>query len=123
MNDADLVKQLNTYADAVTAFSFGQSILFLYAIGRGDNFTQNLLAWPLATTFGTVVMTALYLAAVIRCHKSEDYLLGSLEKRSKLGKIAKTIRQGRIVIIVFMGFVCCLLAIVGHFHPPLYDCH
>jgi hypothetical protein len=123
MNDADLVKQLNTYADAVVAFSFGQSILFLYSIGKGDNFTRNLLAWPLATTFGTVVMTALYIAVVIRCHKSEEYLVVSLAKRDKSDKITKTIRRGRVGIIVFMGFVCCLIAIIGHFHQPLYDCH
>ena len=46
MKEPELLKQLNTYADAVTAFSFGQAVLFCYALGKTDDFTKNLVACP-----------------------------------------------------------------------------
>jgi hypothetical protein len=121
MNETDLAKQLNSYADAIAAFSFGQSVLFFYAIGRADSFTRDLLKWPQATALGTALMTSVYFLAVVRCHTNERRLNKPTNKGGIEADISNEIRNWRLGIIILTGIMCCVGAFWGHSHPPIYD--
>jgi hypothetical protein len=115
VKEPELLKQLNTYADAVTAFSFGQAVLFCYALGKTDDFTKSLVTLPILTASLAAVGTALYLLAVLRCHANVDKIMGPAKDRGVQGGIARELRRWRVGIIIGTGIVCCGGAFYGHY--------
>ena len=76
MTILDLIKQLTTYADAITAFSVVQGLAFCFAVAQGEGFAKAVWrkqgTW--AATIGIVVGSCLYCQLVNMCMAGVDRL-------------------------------------------------
>ena len=95
MTGPELIKQLTTYADAITAFALIQSIAFCFAVAQGDGFAKAV--WrkhgAVAATIGLVVGTCLYCFLVTMCM----VWVGRLDKTS--GTTASSTVTSALLII------------------------
>jgi hypothetical protein len=76
----DLAKQLVTYADAITAFAFVQSVAFGFALGQKD-FCANVVRPPCAPlVVGALLAVAyfMYYRLVLQCRVGVNTLLAGL---------------------------------------------
>ena len=112
MDEKELAKQLNTYADAITGFAFVQGVGFGLVIGQNPNLSTSVARqWCIAAPI-IFVMTCGYFVMVRRCHSAEDELIGAPDKRGKeIGKVVPTIRTTRLLLIAVIGFAEIVLAI------------
>ena len=76
MTDPDLAKQLITYADAITGFSWTQAVVFCFAVARNDSFTKTVTRTDgaVAATLGIFVGTGIYAFLASRCLASATTL-------------------------------------------------
>jgi hypothetical protein len=99
-----------TYADAITAFAFVQSVTFSFALGSNKTFVANAVkVWwlvPLITT----IANALYAYIVTGCHRAEDALLEPLKSPGDAWE--KNVRKWR-KLAIGLGFILSLLAYAG----------
>jgi hypothetical protein len=103
-----LAKQLVTYADAITAFSFVQSVAFGFALGQKDFRTSVLKGlWIVALVLG--VAYAIYGVFVGRCRNGETGLLG-LSDDAKILQWRQGIWRGRFLVLC-LGFVLSGIAL------------
>jgi hypothetical protein len=103
MSNDELIKRLTGYADAITAFSWVQSVAFCYGIGQDETFVRNVISphgrW--ATTAGIVLVNAIYMYLVWRCHAAQETVKDT--KASAAHKIDCQIQNGRLAIIGLAG--------------------
>jgi len=101
----EMVKQLELYADTITAFATVQLLGFIYLVGQGGCFTKNVLTaiWlPIAISF---LVNGGYMSLVCLCHSAENRIsTANPEPNGKRNKvihdIAKMLRTTRKTIIV-----------------------
>lgn len=99
----DVSKQLTGYADAVTAFSFVQSVAFGLALG-GNDLPAKLYAAPwwlvpvvMFVTFG------FYLTIVCLCQNAEKSLLSRTYESRSADAVVGRIRGWRILVVILAG--------------------
>jgi len=106
-DQAELGKQFSAYADAITAFTFVQSLAFGVALGSNDTFRSRALGIPWLVPGIIVVANLLYACLVYGCHRGEDELLEPFPSAG--AKWQKRVRVGRMVVIG-LGLALSLLA-------------
>jgi hypothetical protein len=116
----EIAKQLSTYADAITAFSFAEGVVFSLALGS-DDFKRNVLHCPEVVFAGIILSTLIYLAMVLTCHVGEDRLIGRLLE-TKADYWAWRVRLCRIGIIVF-GAALPVGALYVNSRGQFFVCH
>jgi hypothetical protein len=123
MDEKELAKQLSTYADSFTAFSFVQGaafcILVLQSVTAGCLVRSRwYLAGPCIALAG-----AGYLLLISLCHREEDRLIGLPVTRGEtIKKVIPVIRNTRfaLVLIATLGELAIVLG--AAFLSPAYDC-
>jgi hypothetical protein len=107
----DLAKQLDRYADAITAFAVVQTIAFAVGL-RSEDTRQNILKTPsylipmlclLALTF--------YMILILFCHAGENALIGPPDRDIPAHRWTKRVRAFRILVVTLAVGV----ALVGIF--------
>jgi hypothetical protein len=116
ITSADLFKQLTTYADAITAFSFVQAVGFIYAAAGNNDFGKRVLETngTIATTIGIVLGTSIYLYFVRSCIS----LANSIPVRDSDSKVLESIETGRLIVICLGGVLSLVALWLLHFNPP-----
>lgn len=103
-DEKDVVKQLSTYADGITVFSFVQSVAFAFAVGDKPHLAKNLEKgrwWA----YGAIIMAYLVYSVLIHpCHQSEDRLTDNPEN-SPLAKAITLVRAARYVIVALAALL------------------
>jgi len=115
---AELAKQLVTYADAITAFSFAQSVGLVYAMVGQKEFRIVLVEGKCFPLMGIFVGYGLYLYLVKSCHDGEDKLLGEPSKRAEIGDTVRKVRRLRRGIVIAAGFMSALTFFLMWVNPP-----
>jgi hypothetical protein len=72
MPPIELVKQLTTYADGITAFCVLQALAFIYTVAGNEVFSKRVVRTDgaIACTIGIVIGTGVYLFLVASCASS-----------------------------------------------------
>src|SRR5258708_21287871 len=109
--ERELAKQLGTYADAITVFSFVQSVTFSFAIADGKDFTKNVLRAEPVVFVLLVLAYVLYGLLVYRCHQGEDELLEHIRSSPVIHTWTQKIRCWRIAVIILA--LCISLVAMG----------
>lgn len=96
----ELAKQIITYADAITAFSFVQSTAFGFALG-GHEFRDSMLKIAHPWIWGVPIAYFIYIALVLALWRAYTSALSptKYEIRSKEYKLAKALWLGRIGVV------------------------
>jgi hypothetical protein len=115
-NDAELGKQLRTYADGITAFAALQSVAFGIALGGKDFRDSVLKLQPYQIGSMCAVAFVLYICLLAGCHRGEDEVSGASNGKSIAEKKwTSRIRGGRYAVVaVAQGLT--FLAIYFTFH-------
>lgn len=117
-----LAKQLGTYADSFTAFSFAQGAAFCFLLGQNTTFACVLWAkWGSAEAC-LALAGAGYLLLLYLCHSREDRLIPLGSRGEKIGRIVRTIRCVRFCIVGVATLGEMIIVIVTHCARPLFDC-
>jgi hypothetical protein len=114
----DLAKQLATYADAITAFSFVQSVAFAFSLTQHEVRDSVLKAASIAEmiTFAAYIV---YLLFVGICWIGNRTLLDDSEADQQTRSWATALWVGRIIVILLGAFLCLLaihLTVKGSTH-------
>jgi hypothetical protein len=112
----EVAKQLATYADAIAAFSFAESIVFCLALGSTE-FVCHMKMAGLGVYGAIGVSSALYVVLVIACHAGEDRLIDKLprddspwnsaKRWSSADQWTRVIRVSRIGLVIVSAFLAC----------------
>jgi hypothetical protein len=115
----ELGTRLGAYADAITGFSFAQSVAFCLALGTRD-IADSVIRGGWLIPVIVLVASAFYAFMIWMCHRKIDVLLGPLEKTEEADKATATIRRWQFAVII-IGTLMSLFAIVmtryGSAHP------
>ena len=119
----ELAKQLSTYADSFTAFSFVQGATFCFLLVQNVTVACAVRSkWSVAEVC-LVIAGAGYVLLLYLCHRGENNLVGVPGKRGeKIKKIVPMVRKIRygVVGVATLGEV--LIVLGAHFSKPLFDC-
>jgi hypothetical protein len=123
MDEKELAKQLNTYADSITAFAVVQGVGFLFLIAQNVTLACAVRArWYIAAPL-IAAGTYVYYRMVRRCHVAEDDLIGApVTRTGKIGVALPMIRKARFWLIAVLGFAEILLVIGLIVFPPVFQC-
>ena len=105
---SDVLKQLTTYADGITAFSFLQSLAFVFSVGGSSGVGVTVHHHPYISAGVILISLAVYLYLLVRCHRNEDRLVGvpEKEKNQALGETVKETRLLRFAIVIVATLLC-----------------
>jgi hypothetical protein len=101
MDENTLAKQLSTYADSFTGFSFVQGAAFCFLIVQSVPFACALRSnWCVAESL-LFIAGACYIWLLRRCHRGEDDLIGVPANRGeRIGKVVPVVRKVRFLLVV-----------------------
>ena len=102
-------KQIFTYADAITVFSFVQTIAFSVALGQAE-FRKSVLRAPCIVVFFLLVAYFVYFLYLRKCREGITALLGP-SKDSTLSTWHQKLWNYRFSVLA-LGFLLSLLALV-----------
>jgi hypothetical protein len=107
----ELAKQIITYADAITAFSFVQSTAFGFALA-GHEFRESILKIPHHGIWGVPIAYVVYIAFVVALWKGYRKALSATEEEilSENYKLARALWLGRIGVVI-LALLLSVLAI------------
>jgi hypothetical protein len=121
--EQELAKQLSTYADSFTAFSFVQGATFCFLLVQNVTVACAVRSkWSVAELC-LVIAGAGYVFLLRLCHRGENKLMGVPGARGeKIKKIIPMVRRMRygVVAVATVGEVLIVLA--AHFSKPVFDC-
>jgi hypothetical protein len=121
--EQELAKQLSTYADSFTAFSFVQGATFCFLLVQNVTVACAVRSkWSVAELC-LVIAGAGYVFLLRLCHRGENKLMGVPSARGeKIKKIIPMVRRMRygVVAVATVGEV--LIVLSAHFSKPLFDC-
>lgn len=103
MSDAskEMTKQLELYADAITAFATAQLLSFTYLMAQGSCFTRNVLNHVWIPIVMSILVNAAYITLVHLCHRAEDGIVRASESREGvIDGIVTNIWKIRYIILV-----------------------
>jgi hypothetical protein len=114
----ELGDKLTSYADAIVAFAFVQSVAFAFALGSNDTFLGHAVrVWWLIPS-ALIFANLLYAYLVRICHRGEDALFDPAA--SSVLAWEKKVRTWRFVVIV-LGLIVSLVAYGASFHGYCHD--
>src|ERR1700733_13076757 len=104
LDEKELAKQLNTYADGITAFAVVQGLGFCLLVGQSVSLACTVSArWYVAGPL-MIVGSVVYLFLVRRCQLAEDEVSGlPAELGATVSKVVAMIRATRFWIILAIG--------------------
>jgi hypothetical protein len=97
--DKEILKQLVTYADGITAFSALQSVGFVLSVASGTALGGNIQRHIRLTCLGILASVVIYFILLWLCHWNENNLAEKLPKESAPAKAVKTIHVVRYCIV------------------------
>jgi len=101
----DVAKQLTGYADAVTAFSFVQSVAFGLALG-GNDLPGKLSDAPWWIVPSIMIVTfGFYMTIVYLCQNEEKTLFSSSDASKKADDVVGRVRRWRIGVILLAALL------------------
>jgi hypothetical protein len=123
VDEKELVKQLSTYADGITAFAFVQGVAFCVLCAQSVSAACAIKSkWYIAASL-MVVATVVYLFLVRGCQNAEDELIGAPgERDGKIGKVVRLVRAARFWIVLGIGLGETALVLGVRFSRPVFDC-
>jgi hypothetical protein len=121
--EQELAKQLSTYADSLTAFSFVQGATFCFLLIQNMTVACAIRSkWPIALVC-LIIAGAGYLRLLYLCHRGENELIGVPSVRGKkIEKIVPMIRKIRYGIVGVSTLGEVLVVLGAHFSKPVFDC-
>jgi uncharacterized membrane protein YidH (DUF202 family) len=118
-DEKDLVKQPATYADAITAFAFVQSVAFSFSLAQHE-VSDAVLKIPRTLPAVIIVAYAIYMAFVGICLWGEKTLLHDSNEDSATRKWTTCVWICRFAVVLFAAILSLLAigaTIVGAPHP------
>jgi hypothetical protein len=123
IKEQELAKQLSTYADSFTAFSFVQGATFCFLL------VQNVtVACAVRSKWGVaeaclIIGGAGYFMLLYLCHRGENRLIGVPGARGeKIKKIVRMVRNIRYGVVAVATFGEVLIVLGVRFSKPAFDC-
>jgi len=120
--EQELAKQLSTYADGFTAFSFVQSATFGFLVAQNAAVACELRSQWVAAEASLVIAGAAYFLLLYLCERGEDKLHIPAARGKKTMSVVRMVRRVRFWIVGVATVGEMLLVIVAHFAPPFFDC-
>jgi hypothetical protein len=123
----EMLKQLELYADTITAFATVQLLSFTYLMAQGGSFTKNVLNHVCVPIWLGLFVNAGYITLVCLCHRGEDRILEATEAREDvIQEIAKSVRKTRYINLILdcvmtLG-VLGLIVLGVYLHEFHFDC-
>jgi hypothetical protein len=121
--EQELAKQLSTYADSFTAFSFVQGATFCFLL------VQNVtVACAVRSKWGVaeaclLIAGAGYSMLLYLCHRGENQLIGVPGARGEnIKKIVRMVRNIRYWVVAVATFGEVLIVLGVRFAKPVFDC-
>ena|ERR1700733_3381674 len=102
MSDAskEMTKQLELYADAITAFATAQLLSFTFLMAQGNCFTKNVLKHVSVPIVLGMIVNAAYFVLVYSCHRAEDRIAEPAEANEDvIGGVVSNVRMTRYIIL------------------------
>lgn len=113
----ELVKRLNTYADATTAFAILQTLAFLLALATPETRRSIIGLGKYAFVSIQVVAFIIFETILLLCYLGEDAIIGKLETRfDPIDRWTMYVRTFRIFLI-FVAQVTNLVVYLYLFGP------
>ena|ERR1700723_2034375 len=129
MSDAfkEMLKQLELYADTITAFATVQLLSFTYLMAQGGCFTKNVLDHVCVPIGLSLFVNAGYITLVCLCHRAEGRIFKATEAREDvIQEIARNVRKTRYIILmvdcVMTLGVLGLIVLGVYLHEFHFDC-
>jgi hypothetical protein len=120
--EQELAKQLSSYADGFTAFSFVQGATFCFLVAQNAAVACELrLHWVVAEGC-LAIAGACYFLLLNLCKQGEDKLLIPAARGEKIMGVVRMVRRIRLWIVGVATIGEILLIIAAHFAPPFFDC-
>ena len=121
--EQELAKQLSTYADSFTAFSFVQGATFCFLLIQNVTVACAVRSkWSVAELC-LVIAGAGYVFLLRMCHRGENNLMGVPGARGeKIKKIIPTVRRLRYGVVAVATAGEVLIVLGTHFAKPVFDC-
>lgn len=121
--EQELAKQLSTYADSFTAFSFVQGATFCFLLAQNVTVACAVRSrWGVSETC-LLIAGAGYSTLLYLCHRGENKLIGVPGARSEnineIVRMVWKIRYG-VVAVATLGEVLIVLGV--RFANPVFDC-
>jgi hypothetical protein len=120
--EQELAKQLSTYADGFTAFSFVQGAAFCVLVAQNAAVACELhLQWIVAEVC-LAIAGAGYFLLLHLCKRGEDKLLIPAVRGGQIMGVVRMVRRVRFWIVGVATVGEMLLVILVHFVTPFFDC-
>jgi hypothetical protein len=103
--EKELLKQVGTYADGITAFSAVQSIGFVLSLGSGSGIATNVQKRVPIACFAIGLSLLVYCGLLFLCHWNENNLARQETTNSALRKAVTTIQSVRYVIVILAALL------------------
>jgi hypothetical protein len=120
--EQDLAKQLSTYADGLTAFSFVQGATFCFLLAQNAAVACELRSQWLAAEVCLALAGAGYFLLLYLCKRGEDKLLVPAARGEKIMSVVQMVRRVRLWVVGVATAGEMLIVIAVHFAPPFFDC-
>ena len=119
----ELAKQLNTYADGITAFAVVQGVGFAFVIAQSVTADCSVQARWYGVVFFAFIVSGVYELMVRRCHGAEDRLIGvPVQRGEEIAGVVPMIRNWRVWVIRVMALGEIALSLVLRFATPVFSC-
>ena len=120
--EQDLARQLNTYADGFTAFSFVQGATFCVLLAQNAAVACELQSQWLVAEVCLAIAGAGYFLLLYLCNRGEDKLLVPAARGEKIMSVVQMVRRVRLWVVGVATVGEMLIVIAIHFTPPFFDC-
>jgi len=121
--EQELAKQLSTYADSFTAFSFVQGATFCFLLVQNVTVACAVRSTWSVAELCLVVAGAGYVFLLRLCHRGENKLMGVPRARGeKIKTIIPMVRRIRYSVVAVATAGEVLIVLGAHFSKPLFDC-
>lgn len=118
----DLAKQLSTYADGFTTFSFVQGATFCFLLAQNAAVACELRSQWLVAEVCLALAGAGYFLLLYLCKQGEDKLLVPAARGEKIISVVQMVRRVRLWVVGVATAGEMLIVIAAHFTPPFFDC-
>ena len=120
--EQELAKQLSTYADGFTAFSFVQGATFCFLVAQNAVVACELRSQWVVAEVCLAIAGAGYFLLLHLCKRGEDKLLIPAVRGGQIMGVVRMVRRLRFWIVGVATVGEMLLVIAAHFATPFFDC-
>ena len=120
--EQELAKQLSTYADGFTTFSFVQGATFCFLVAQNAAVACELRSQWVVAEVCLAIAGVGYLLLLHLCKRGEDKLLIPAVRGVQIMGVVRMVRRLRFWIVGVATAGEMLLVIGAHFAIPFFDC-